>query len=310
MLKKITIKKIKITSLALITLFLVYLIPSENSLKPEEELKYVSGDCQMHSIFLLDKNEYVSLTKIKVKSETPKDLAYELSEALIKEKNENIPNGFKAIIPSDTRILNVSLEKRLLKIDFSKEIYEIKKEYEEKMMEALTFTLTSIEGIDQIIVYVEGEILTKLPKTKINLPSTLDRTFGINKEYEFTKLNNINDVTVYYVNENNGNYYYVPVTKYLNDDRDKADIIIDNLSKNYNTNLKSFLNTNTKLEGFNLNDNVLNLIFSNEIYDNNITFEILDEVKETITLSMGDSYNIKEVVFTVDSKEVYKKELN
>ena len=32
-------------------------------------------------------------------------------------------------------------------------------------------------------VYLKGEILTKLPQSKITLPSTLDRSFGINKEY-------------------------------------------------------------------------------------------------------------------------------
>ena len=52
------------------------------------------------------------------------------------------------------------------------------------MIEAIVYTLTSIDQVDKVIIYVEGDILTKLPKTKINLPSTLDRTFGINKEFD------------------------------------------------------------------------------------------------------------------------------
>jgi len=310
MLKKITLKKITTTTIVLVAVLLVYIIPT-SELSPDEKLEYVDKTLNTHSIFLLDENGYVSLANIEVKSVHTESLAKELATALIKDENENIPNGFKALIPPGTRILSVSLDSGLLKIDFSKEIYDVSKEYEEKMMEALIYTLTSIEGINKVIVYVEGDVLTKLPKTKINLPSTLDRSFGVNKEYEFTSLNNINDVTVYYVNENNGNYYYVPVTKYLNDDRDKADIVIDELSAsfNYNDNLKSFLNGDTELEKFNLEDSVLNLTFNSYIYDNALENGIAEEVKQTIYLSMHDNYDIKQVVFTVDDKEVYKSEI-
>lgn len=311
MLKRITIKKITITTIALFAVLLIYIVPTENDLNMEEKLEYVDKTVNSHPIFLLDKNGYVSLTNIEVTSTHTEALAKELATDLIKGESENIPNGFKAIIPPNTRVLSVAFNEGLLKIDFSKEIYDVAKEYEEKMAEAITYTLTSIKGVNKIIMYVEGDILTKLPKTKINLPSTLDRTFGVNKEYEFTSLNNINDVTVYYVNENNGNYYYVPVTKYLNDDRDKANIVIDELSSsfNYNKNLKSFVNSEAKLQGFDLKNNILNLSFNSYIYDNSLDNSISDEVKEVILLSMSDNYDIKQVVFSVDNKEIYKSEI-
>ena len=313
MLKRLTIKKITITTIALFAVLLIYMIPTESNLTVKENLQYVDKTVNVHPIFLLDKNGYISLTNIEVKSTHVQALAKELATDLIKGESENLPNGFKAIIPPDTRVLSIAYDdkKGLMKIDFSKEIFDINKQYEEKMVEAITYTLTSIKGVNNVIIYVEGDVLTKLPKSKINLPSTLDRSFGINKEYEFTSLNNINDVTVYYVNENNGNYYYVPVTKYLNDDRDKADIVVDELSSNfnYNKNLKSFLNSNAKLQKFSLKDNVLNLGFDTSIYDDSIERSISDEVKETILLSMSDNYDIKEVVFTVDDKEICKSEI-
>jgi len=310
MLKKITIKKITISTIVLTSLLLAYIIPT-NRIEIEEKLEYVDKQLNTHSIFLLDENGYISLANIEVKSIHPESLAKELATAMIEGENENIPNGFKPLIPADTRVLSISLSDGLLKIDFSKNIYDVSKEYEEKMIEAIVYTLTSIKGINKVIIYVEGEVLTKLPKTKINLPSTLDRSFGVNKEYEFTSLNNINDVTVYYVNESDGNYYYVPVTKYLNDSRDKANIIIEELSSsfNYNNNLKSFLNVDAKLKDFKLEDNILNLTFDTSIFDNSLENEIAEEVKKTINLSMHDNYNIKQVIFTVDDKQVYKSEI-
>ena len=284
------------------------MIPTGSELSIKENLQYVDKTVNTHPIFLLDKNGYVSLTNIEVKSTATDGLAKELVNNLIKEESKNMPSGFKAIIPAGTKILSSSFDKGLMKIDFSKDIFKVSKQYEEKMVEAITYTLTSIKDVNKVIIYVEGDVLTKLPKSKINLPSTLDRSFGINKEYEFTNLNLINDVTVYYVNENNGNYYYVPVTKYLNDDRDKADIIVEQLSANfnYNKNLKSLLNSDTRLEAFSIKDNVLNLGFNNSIYDDSVERSISDEVKEMILLSMSENYNIKEVVFKVGNEEVYK----
>lgn len=99
------------------------------------------------------------------------------------------------------------------------------------------------------MLFVDGNILTKLPKTGINLPTTLDRSYGINKEYDINSTKNITNVTVYYVNKYNGNEYYVPVTKYVNDDREKIQIIVDELTSSpiYSSNLMSYLNSNTKL---------------------------------------------------------------
>ena len=67
---------------------------------------------------------------------------------------------------------------------------------EEKVVEAIVYTLTSINGVNKVIIYVDGNILTKLPQTKINLPSTLDRSFGINKEYDINSIKDIKQVTI------------------------------------------------------------------------------------------------------------------
>ena len=181
-------------------------------------------------------------------------------------------------------------------------------EQEEKIIEAIVYTLTNIEGVDKIILYVEGYILNKLPKTKINLPSTLDRSFGINKEYDLTSLKDINQVTVYYVSKFNDNYYYVPVTKYVNDTQEKIKIVIDELtgSTNYNSNLMSFLDNNTKLISVNNSDNIMELEFNNSILNNLNTNEILEEVIYTIALSINDNYDIDEVIFSVEEEQIYK----
>jgi germination protein M len=315
MLKKISIRKLIISFSALFTLFLIYLIPNNENDKNKledipQELEYVNNDLITSSVFLLDSYNMLGKTEVPVSSKDIESLAKELLEVLINggANEDRIPNGFKSVLPSDTKILSLKYDKDLIKVDFSKELLNTSKEMEEKIVEAIVYTLTSINGVNKVIIYVDGNILTKLPQTKINLPSTLDRSFGINKEYDINSIKDINQVTIYYVNKNNDNYYYVPVTKYLNDDRDKIKIVIDELSGNsiYNTNLMSFLNSNAELISSEKKDDLMHLNFNEYIFSDIEEKNILEEVIYTISLSVCDNYEVKGVVFNVENEEIYK----
>ena len=180
-------------------------------------------------------------------------------------------------------------------------------EYEEKVIEALTYTLTSIEGIDKIEILVNGNKLLKLPNSKKILPKLLDKEYGINKQYELTSLNDIYSYTIYYVNNINNESYYTPVTKYINGDKqDKVKIIIDELatSISYETNLMSYLDTNVKLLDYEINDNKIKLNFNNLILSDITSNVILEEVIYTIGLSLCDELDIEEVIFQVNDEEI------
>ncbi len=314
MLKKRSIRKILASFSVLFAMVLVYLVPKdkEYSLDIKKTVFYRDKNVILKTVYLLDQNDYVARSKIVSNKKDLEviDKAKELLDVLIIDsKSESlVPNGFKQIIPSDTKILGIKFEDGLLKVNFSKEILDVSLEYEEKMIESIIYTLTSIDEVKKIIIYVDGDILSKLPKSNINLPSTLDRNYGVNKDFKLTKVDNYQKVTVYYINKFNDNYYYVPVTKYLNDDRDKIKIIVDELSSSYvyNTNLMSFLNNNTKLLSSSLEGDILNLTFNKYLFNNIEDKDILEEVIYTISLSMADNFNIKEVNFIVEDNEIYK----
>lgn len=318
MLKQKIIRKIIVSSCALFALLLLYLVPdNETKLKVNENLEYTKPDITTSSIYLLDDYNYLGKTEIVTNSTNTEDKIKELLNALISggSLENRIPNGFRSILPSDTKILSVKYEEGLAKIDFSKELLDIDISLEEKMIEAIIYTVTSIDEVEKIIIYVEGNILTKLPKSKINLPSTLDRDFGINKVYDFTKTDNINQITIYYLNKNNDDFYYVPVTKYLNDDREKIKIIIDELTSynTYNTNLMSYLNSNTELLAIEEQPSILELTFNSYIFSDVTEKEILEEVIYTICLSVKDNYNVEEIVIKNEEEPILNtvlKELN
>ena len=74
----------------------------------------------------------------------------------------------------------------------------------------------------------------------------------------------------------------------------------------YQTNLMSYLNTNTVLNDYELDNNNLKLNF-NELLLNDIDKKnILEEVIYTISLSMNNIYdNLESVSFLVNNEEIY-----
>lgn len=312
MLKKMSIKKIIVSSTAIVLLLILYLIPDN---KKEVNLKNNSIEYTYNNvistIYLIDSNDYVARTTIPTCKCEKEDLAKDLVEGLIigGQKNNIIPNGFRSIIPPDVSIKNIELKDKILTIDFSKELLEVNKKDEEKMIEAIIYTLTSIDGIDKVIIKVEGEVLSKLPNSKINLPTVLDKSYGINKNYDLTNLNNIISYTTYYTSTYNDSKYYVPVTKYINSkDNDIVKIIIKELSSSpiYETNLMSYLNTNATLNNYELLENNLKLNFNESLLNDIDEKNILEEVIYTISLSMDNIYNdLESVSFLVNNEEIY-----
>jgi len=310
MLKRKILRKIFLASAVLFSTMLVYFIPKDRKLKNiKQELVYKYDDIVKENIYLLDNNNYLGRTSIMVSSNDKIDKVKELLETLISDGigEDRIPNGFTSIIPSDTKINEIELDKNVIKLDFSKELLDVKEELEEKIIESIVYTVTSIEGIDKVMIYIDGEILSKLPKSNINLPTIIDRSFGINKKYDIDDYKNIDSVTIYYINKHDDNIYYVPVTKYTNDHREKVEIIIDELTSSpiYTSNLISYLNSNTKLLKTNIEEDLISLEFNNYIFSDYDEKSILEEVIYTISLSIYDNYNIDNIVFLNDNKEIY-----
>ena len=308
-------KKILVASSLLVVLFMLYLIPTKKEVEfAETNLEYVYPN-DLETVYLLDSNDYVARVLISASNDSIISKATSLIDALtIGGKKENvIPNGFRSIIPSGTKVIDIELEDGVLIINFSKDILDIDKKYEDKMIESLTYTLTSINGIDSIKLLVDGKELKKLSNSNKLLPTFLDKSYGINKIYEITNVGNIDSYTVYFVNNVNDNKYYIPVTKYVNDyKQDKIRIIIDELASSftYQSNLSSFLNENTKLLNYEVIDKQIKLNFNDMIFSDITNNDILEEVVYTICLSINDSIDIDSVVFLANDREILKKNIS
>lgn len=306
MIRTKAIRKMFVTTLTLFILLTVYLIPkteSENVLKTNLEMTN-SANIGTNTIYLLNDNNYLVKTKILLSSTKKEDQVKEILTNLIKSDNQKFPSALKSTIPENTIVREIIYNNKIITINFSKEILKVTKEKEKQMISSIVYSIIDLKDIDGVSILVEGESLTEYPNSHEKLDTILDKKIGINKEYNIKSRENIEKVVIYYLEKIDNNIYYVPVTKYLNDSREKIEIIVDELSSNYiyEPNLMSFLNNNTKLISFEEKENVMFLNFNEYLFGDND--KLLEEVAYTIAYSVFDNYDVNVVFFEVDNKEV------
>lgn len=304
MIKKSSIRRFCVATLALFILLIIYFFPSSD-VTIKEHLSYIKKD-EM-PIFLVDNSNYVARTSIVKSSETINEQIKEIIETLTinSKKSTYIRDGFKPIIPENTKIIDLKLDNEILTINFSKEFLTVNETNEELMLEALIYSLTELKEIKKIKILVENIPFTKLPNSNKKLPEYLDKTYGINKIYNLNSLKETSKTTIYYLSKINDYYYYVPVTKVSNEKLERVEIIIKELKSTpiYHTNLISYLKASANMTNYELLENAISLSFNNYLIANMKEEQILEEVKYSIALSLRDTYGINEVIFNIPDSE-------
>ena len=286
------IKKIfntTITMFIILTIFTLKTTSNSNVLRTNIEIDDITT-LTTNNIYLLNKNNLLVKTKVFINNKKNKEI-----ESIIKYltiTNNKTPVGLKTYIPKNTKILNYKLENNTLIVDLSKEFLSTANK--QLVITGLVYSLLEIKDIDNIMLQVEGK-----PIEGYN--EVLNKNIGINNEFLFNSRYDINRVVIYYVDKIDNKTYFVPVTKYLNDTREKIEIIIDELKEN-NNNLISYLNDNAKLINYREEGNVLYLNFNEYLIDSND--EVSKNIMKTIAYSVFDNYNVNVVCFETNSKRV------
>lgn len=292
MIKKISIRRFFIYTLLLLLSILLYSFP--------KELKQpINKEFEKRNIYLIDTNNLVSLTTIKKES----DDIYKQVEQTIKclTKNNKCNEDLNPIIPENTKLLDYDINNNILKINFSKEFLNYNEEEENKLYESIIYSLTEIDNIEKIILFIEGNKIDQLQYQKIRIDNYLDRNFGINKIYNINNLNNTTKTTIYYYNENN---YYIPVTYITNND-DKIEMIIKELKTNsYSNNLKNIIDYEVELINYELNEDSLTINFNSLLLNSIVDGKLKEEVKYALLYSLKDSLNIKELIIDINFNEI------
>lgn len=288
-----TLNKIYRTTLFMFLILTIFTLTNqskENILRTNVEIKNIE-EIPKTEIYLQSNNNYLVKTNIYVDKNTIEEKAKRIIEFL-KEDNNKIPIGLQGYLPSDLKINSLILENNNLKINFSK---EFNKSNNELVMTGLIYSLTELQEIETIEILVDNEHLD-------NYNKLLSKDVGINKEYILNSRSDINKVTVYYYDEVNNIEYLTPVTKYVNDNREKIEIIISELSKNVPNNLVSYLSEKTSLLDYNEENEVMVLNFNQSFKgkDN----EINDKIMKLISESIFENYDVNMILFQENSEKI------
>lgn len=279
MLKRIYKKKLILITLAIITITLLFIAPDEK----QAEVIYNHNYKNTLEVFML-KDKLLTRTVFK----TDKDNTNELVDEVINVLNCNKQIDTSLNCPLNNILINkVSVDNDTVVIDIDNNSLN---KLDNKIIESLTYSLTSINSINEIIIKSNNKNISEL----INVPHKLTREIGINKNYNINNYKDITKTTIYYKDDE----YYTPITYINNDKRDKLEIIIEELSKNYENNIK-VVNKEIK-------DNNLIINFNDNILDKMTNSSIKEDDIYMLALSIRDNYEVNNIFFNVNNKEIAK----
>ncbi len=300
MIKKYITNKIVVYTLILILLALFYFFPSKQE-NFNIEINNDEKNYESNIVYLLDDDNYVSQVISYFDSNSIIDDIKTKINILI--HGDSSLEKFYSLIPKTTILKNVKVDKDNVYLDFNSDILDVNEYVEESMIEAIVYTLTETNGINNVYINVDGKALKELPNSKKELPYPLTRDYGINKKYDLTNFYDIDKTTIFFAKSDGENTYYVPVTKISNTSSEKIDIIIEELKSivNSQNNLNSYISDNVKLVSSEINDNKMNLIFNNYIFSDASKKTILEEVKYLLSESVFENYNVNEVIISTEN---------
>lgn len=304
MLRTKALKKIFLTTLSLFILLTVFTITNyknDNVIRTNLEIEEVVG-LKTNNIYLLNDKGLLVQTKVLLDGATQEEKIKKLIINLTEGGSNSFSDGLEKVIPRGTSVNNVIIGNKYVTIDFSKEILKVSEEKEKAMITSIVYSVMDLDDYLGVSILVEGKSLEEYPNSKEKINKILDKSIDINKSFNITSLNDINKVVIYYLENINDNLYYVPVTKYVNDDREKVNIIVEELATSYiyESNLMSFLNSNVSLLGYEEKNDIMFLNFNDYLFDGND--KVLEEVLYSIAYSVFDNYDVSMVSFLVNGE--------
>lgn len=259
-------------------------------------------------LYLVDVNGMVVAQTLELPMSDTQEVANQVLTYLIKggPVTEILPNGFQAVLPEGTEILDLNLqEDGTLIVNVSEEFEDYQAEDELKILQAMTYTLTQFESVDRIKLWINGYPQEEMPVNGTPIESGYSRVNGINlMATETMDLMKSQAVTMYYPSEYNENRYYVPITQHIEmNDKDIFEPIVSTLisGPNYHLNALHVFNTETSLmHRPTLEDGVLTLVFNQEILKDTDKAIISDEVIETLVRTLTEHPKVNAVEVKVE----------
>ncbi|QIC08006.1 spore gernimation protein [Brevibacillus sp. 7WMA2] len=270
-----------------------------------EETQGAVTQTTKRTVYLQDTNGFVvpvSLILPKAEGPAKQVLSYMVKGGPVETLK---PQGFEALLPEGTKILGMSIKEGKATIEFSSEFKNYKAVDEQKILDAITRSMTEFDTVKDIAIWVNGQPLSEMPANGTPI-SLLNRQQGINTELvEGAHPGRTSAVTIYFQSQlDDKRTYFVPVTRLIPETQDMSKAVVEELIKGpkEGSPLFSSLLRTTKVLGVEQQKDTVVVNLSNDILKYDKGKEANPEAMESLVLSLTENTDIKKVQVQVEGK--------
>jgi germination protein M len=255
-------------------------------------------------IYMMDPDGYVvpiTLNLPKAEGSAKQILNYMVKGGPVEQIK---PKGFTAVLPEGTKVLGMTIKDGMATVDFSPEFKKYEAKDERKIVDAITYALTSIKSVKEVKIWINGHGQEVMPVNGTPI-SLVTRDNGINLEVaNNVKMGDTTPVTLYFQAQGPDNMnYFVPVTRLIPRTDNKTLASVNELIRGpkQGANLFSSMLPTTKVLNVKMNNGVAVVDFDDKLLSYN-DGKANPLALESLLLSLTENTNATKVQFLVNGK--------
>lgn len=260
------------------------------------------------TVYLQDKNGYLAPIAVPAALSENETAARKALEIMVEggAYTSLLPEDFRAMIPQGTQVLSYDYDKqyKVAKINLSGAFADYNALDERAIVEAITWTLTAMTGIEGVELYVDGELLEEMPQASFPIQGKLTRAIGINVETaDGVHVANSSPVTLYFSAETiNEEQYYVPVTRLVTRSDSAAHTAMEQFIQGpiNKKELNGVILPNVEVTGIEEKDNMIVIDLKDEAYTEGQ--QVPSEMLEALVLSLTESTDADSVQIRINGE--------
>ncbi|KHE73258.1 GerMN domain-containing protein [Halobacillus sp. BBL2006] len=276
---------------------------------PEGTEQDTSSETVAREIYLMDESGMVVPQTLQLPAS--EEVAKQSLEYLVKDGpvTDLLPNGFQAVLPAGTEVLGLNLESDgTMVVDVSEDFKNYEAKDEQKILQAMTYTLTQFDNVKRIKLWINGHEQSVMPVNGTPIVDGVSRSDGINNHVgDQTDVINSQAVTVYFPAQNGEEVYQVPVTTRVKKGDDLYSAVVQALLKGpeFGTSLLQPFNEGAEVVSTKLDSGVLTLSFNESILtgQDKEKQSLSDEALASLVMSLTDLSDVESVSVEVEGVE-------
>lgn len=302
--KKITAKQIAIMCIAMIAIY--FIAPVSVNVSYEElnmagSMGYSYEEIDIHEthiVYVLHESGYL------VKTEVESNEAMSSIESIftgIQVSSDRLQENVDGLIPQSALIRDYMVDSQVLILNLSESFLYYRTKLEENLLMSLVWSMTELPEIERIYFQIEGEEINNL-NGGIDVGRGLTRAMGINLEIGAPHVLDTQMMMLYFLTNDTDDALLVPVTRLVTAEVDPFEYAVSSLVRgplgaSY---ISVFNHKATLLESPKVEDGIMTLNFSSELFYNQEQTQVSSQVIKQLVMTMTEFEEVQEVSVVIE----------